>query len=315
MLHLDFSPTPISKLDYYSRKFECNILSKRDDLFSEAGGGSKARMLQYILADVNSSNCDVLVTAGGPCSNFNRACALMCAKLGVPMHLVEYTDMPEEFNTSLNYFLCNLADIRKTRCDKNNVPSTIKKVVQSYQDQNVKTIYGGGKSLEGIYSYYDAVYELSNQIETIDHVFVSCGTGTTLTGICAGMNKFFPNAQVHAISVARTFEVEKPTLEDDMKILNTHLGSSYDFDNMKFYEEYLCGGYDHTTPELLSIIKECISKEGMIVDPCYSGKSLYGMNEIIKMNMDEYKGKNVVYWNTGGIINLLSMKDEYEFEL
>ena len=218
MVHLDFLPTPISKLDYYSRKLECNIFCKRDDLFAEAGGGNKARMLQYILAEVNPLNCDVLVTAGGPCSNFNRACALMCAKLGVPMHLVEYTDMPEEFNTSLNYFLCNLADIRKTRCDKNNVPSTIKKVVQSYQDQNVKTIYGGGKSLEGIYSYYDAVYELSNQIETIDHVFVSCGTGTTLTGICAGMNKFFPNAQVHAISVARTFEVEKPTLEDDMKM-------------------------------------------------------------------------------------------------
>ena len=315
MKHLDFSPTPISKLSFFSQKLKCNIFAKRDDLFTEAGGGSKARMLQYILADVNSSNTNVLITAGGPCSNFNRACALMCAKIGVPMHLIEYTDMPEEFNTSLNYFLCNLADIRKTRCEKNNVPSTIKEVVQSYQGQNVKTIYGGGKSLEGIYSYYDAVYELSNQIENIDHVFVSCGTGTTLTGICAGMNKFFPNAQVHAISVARTFEVEKPTLEDDMKILNTHLGSSCNFDNMKFYEEYLCGGYDHVTPELLSIIKECISKEGMIVDPCYSGKSLYGMNEIIKMNMDEYKGKNVVYWNTGGIINLLSMKDEYEFEL
>ena len=52
MVHLDFSPTPISKLDYYSRKFECNILCKRDDLFTEAGGGSKARMLQYILAEI-----------------------------------------------------------------------------------------------------------------------------------------------------------------------------------------------------------------------------------------------------------------------
>ena len=53
MKHLDFLPTPVSNLKYYSDKFGCNIMAKRDDLFSEACGGNKARMLQYILADVN----------------------------------------------------------------------------------------------------------------------------------------------------------------------------------------------------------------------------------------------------------------------
>lgn len=99
MKHLNFNPTPVNKLEYYSKKLGVNLICKRDDLFAEAGGGNKARMLQYILADVNPKNCDVLVTAGAPCSNFNRACALMCAKLGVLMHLVEYSDKPEEFVT------------------------------------------------------------------------------------------------------------------------------------------------------------------------------------------------------------------------
>ena len=130
MNHLPFISTPVTPLRYYSRKYNCAIIAKRDDLFLEAGSGSKARMLQYILADINSENCDVLVTAGGPCSNFNRACALMCAKIGVSMHLIEYTDMPEEFETSLNYYLCELAGIRKTRCEKTNVPSTIKSVIK-----------------------------------------------------------------------------------------------------------------------------------------------------------------------------------------
>ena len=308
MLHLDFSPTPISKLDYYSRRFECNILSKRDDLFTEAGGGSKARMLQYILADVTPSNCDVLVTAGGPCSNFNRACALMCAKLGVPMHLIEYTDMPEEFDTSLNYYLCNLAGIRKTRCKKTDVPSTIKQVVDSYQGKKVKLVYGGGKSLEGIYAYYDAVSELSKQIDSIDHLFITCGTGTTLTGVCAGMKKYYPNAHIHAISVARTYDVEKTTLDEDMNILNAYLNTSFDFSNMSFYEDFLCGGYDLTSPELLLSIKECISNEGMLIDPIYTGKTFWGMTEIIDRNKELYRGKNIVFWNTGGLFNLLSSK-------
>ena len=36
--------------------------------------------------------------------------------------------------------------------------------------------------------------------------------------------------------------------------------------------------------DLFSTIKECISKEGMIIDPTYSGKAFWGMIDIIKKN-------------------------------
>lgn len=314
MKHLPFNPTPISVLPYFSRELQVNLISKRDDLFAEAGGGSKARMLQYILADVKPTNYDVLLTAGGPCSNFNRACALMCAKIGVPMHLVEYTDTPHEWE-SLNYFLCNLAGVRKTRCEKSYVADTIEKVVEKYQEQgwNVKKVYGGGRSVEGVYAYYDAVRELKNQVDCVDDVFLACGTGTTLTGVCAGMQEFFPNCRVHAISVARTWEIERKILLEDMEMLNNYLQTNYNFNNLIFSDSYLCGGYDKTTTPLLNTVKECISKEGMIIDPCYSGKAFYGMVQTIKENVVEYYRRNVLFWNTGGIINLLSMRNEYEF--
>ena len=93
---------------------------------------------------------------------------------------------------------------------------------------------GGGKSLEGIFAYYDAVKELSRQVSDIDYVFLACGTGTTLTGICAGMQFFFPKAKVFAISIARRYEQEKTVLEDDMQILNCNLNQSYTFENLFF---------------------------------------------------------------------------------
>ena len=309
MKHLDFSSTPITVLPYYSKNLDVNLLCKRDDLFAEAGGGSKARMLQYILADVNSDNYDVLLTAGGPCSNFNRACALMCAKIGIPMHLIEYTDEPNEFETSLNYYLCQLASIRTTRCTKAHVPETIEKVLRMYQDEGkrVKMIYGGGKSLEGIYAYYNAVEEVFREQIKIDYLFVACGTGTTLTGICAGMQKYYPNAKVHAISTARTYTAEKYVLLEDMNILNEYLGTNYTFDNLIFSEKYLCGGYAKYNENLFETVKECISKEGMLIDPTYSGKAFWGMINIIKKS-SIYNRKNILFWNTGGIYNLLSTK-------
>lgn len=307
MKKLPFSLTPITKLEYYSKVLNVNLSCKRDDLFTEAGGGSKARMLQYILADTTSDNCDVILTAGGPCSNFNRACALMSAKIGVPMHLVEYTDEPEEYKTSLNYYLCKLAGIQTTRCEKTNVPNTISSVLENYKvkGQNVKLIYGGGKSLEGIYAYYDAVKELKQQVRDIDEVFIACGTGTTLTGVCAGMQEFFPKATVHAISTARNYNAELPVLEENIKTLNDYLGTKYTFYNLKFYDNYLCGGYAKYNNYLMNTIKECIKNEGIIIDPTYSGKAFWGMIEIIKSD-DSLQNKNILFWNTGGLFNLLS---------
>ncbi len=309
MKHLPFSATPIHALPYYSDLLGVQLEVKRDDLFLKAGGGNKARMLQYILAEVSPQNCDVLVTAGGPCSNFNRACALMCAELGVQMHLVEYTDRVEEFDTSLNYYICKLSGIKATRCDKSDVPDVINSVLDCYQSKGkkVKFVYGGGKSLQGVYAYYDAVKELYEQGSSVEHVFVACGTGTTLAGICAGMQKYYPQAVVHAVSTARTWGIEKSVLDEDLSVLNQYLGSHYTYENLQFSEDYLCGGYGKYHAEIMGTIEECISHEGMLIDPTYSGKAFYGMKQIL-LSTDEYKGSHVLFWNTGGMFNLLSNK-------
>ena len=217
MEHFPFLPTPVTPLPFYSAKTGCNVMCKRDDLFQDACGGNKARMLQYILYKITEEQYDVVVTAGPKSSNFNRACALMCLRFGVKFHIVVYSSVPGEREESLNYDMCKWANTTFTSCSKSEVSYTIKEVVSSYCDKKVLVVYGGGRSLEGIYAYYDAIEELSLQVPSIDHLFVACGTGTTLTGICAGMQRFFPLAQVHAISVSRPYDAEKSVLEQDMQ--------------------------------------------------------------------------------------------------
>ncbi len=308
MKHFSFLPSYLHSLPYYSGLLHVNLYAKRDDTsFLGIGGGNKARMLQYLLYDLSPSKYDVLITAGGPCSNFNRACALMCAHLGVKFHLVEYTNNLDEFETSLNYKLCKFVGMTSTRCLKSNVANTINDVIKHYEAHGIRTkfIYGGGKSLEGVYSYFDAVKELSSQIKQLDYLFIACGTGTTLTGVCAGMQKYFPVAKVHAISTARTWEIEKSTLYEDMQLLNSYLSTNYNFDNLVFHDDYLCGGYGLYNKELKEVVHECIVNENMFIDTTYSGKAFYGMLDTIKKD-NEFYGKNILFWHTGGIFNLLS---------
>lgn len=307
MKHLPFVATPIDEMQSFSKELGCNLLCKRDDLFMSAYGGNKARMLQYILQKLTESKYDVLVTAGPKSSNFNRACALMCAKLGILLHIVVYSSDENEDEKSLNYKLCNFSNVVTTSCLKENVASTIKQVVSSYGKKSVLSVYGGGRSLEGVYAYYEAVGELHNQIKSIDHIFVACGTGTTLTGIAAGAQRWFPNAIVHGISISRNYSEEYAVLNEDMLWLNDYLGSQYDFSNLEYTDKYLCGGYGLYDDKIMENIQKVISNEGLILDPCYSGKAWHGMMTIIDNDKDRYKGKNVLFWHTGGMLNLLSI--------
>ena len=150
---------------------------------------------------------------------------------------------------------------------------------------------------------------MKTQTDHIDELFVACGTGTTLTGICAGMQKYFPKAKVHGISVARTYEAELPVLTSDMEILNQYLHEKFDFSNLVFHDDFLNGGYSKTSPEELRTIQECISHEGLIIDPTYAGKAFWGMTSILEKR--DYKNKKILFWNTGGLMNLLSQKDEF----
>lgn len=307
MKHIEFEITPISYLDHFSRKWNTNIYCKRDDLFLRAGGGNKVRMLNYILYPIIHTDVKTIVTAGGPNSNFNRALALMCAEFGLNLNIISYTDHQEEYLKSLNHKIINLTRTNYIYCKKTEVPEVINHLLKAYDEQSLlyKFIYGGGKSLEGIFAYYDAIRELRSQSDIdYEHFFVACGTGTTVAGMSAGLRDFYPKAKLHAISVARSWEMEEKVLNEDLCILGEFLHKTYDTSNIVFYENYLSGGYACADGDILSVIKEAVAFQGLLLDPIYSGKAFRGMSDVLKSG--KLKNRNILFWHTGGMFNLLS---------
>lgn len=153
MNHFQYRPTPVHKLNNLSDELGINLYIKREDLFVEAGGGSKARMLQYILYKAKNLECNYILTAGEPCSNFNRALALMCGKLNLKLRLVVYNRHPELSIDSLNRRVCDF-------CNVEYISTTTEKVAEALVFEKQKLvkeghkpyfIWGGGKSQEGIF--------------------------------------------------------------------------------------------------------------------------------------------------------------------
>jgi len=309
MDHLPLQETPVERLSYFSKKWGINLFIKRDDLFGSAGGGNKARMLKYILYKVKQYGFNVLITAGTPHSNFSRAAALMAAQMNLKFVLVLYSNTRELNEKSLNLYLAKLsgADIRE--CDINNVPQTIETTIKEFLNKgdNPYYIWGGGKSLEGSYSYYDAIFILKRQIDfKINHIICACGTGTTLSGIYVGMKEFLPDACLSGISVARKIERGMPELQFLINELEIYLKRKVtSFLDINLIDKYILGEYACTNSELLGLIKIVAENEGILLDPVYSGKAFYGLSEL---NKDGYfkKGSNVLFWHTGSVFNLLS---------
>src|SRR5437660_7754375 len=90
-------PTPLEPMDrlgaYLGMEPGC-LWVKRDDCTGLAGGGNKARKLEYLCADALAQGCDTLVTGGGRQSNHVRMTAAAANRLGMHCTVVLGSDPP-----------------------------------------------------------------------------------------------------------------------------------------------------------------------------------------------------------------------------
>lgn len=64
-------------------------------------------------------------------------------------------------------------------------------------------------------------------------------------------------------------------------------------------------GYAASTPEELDFVSRFAVETGIVLDPVYSGKALYHfLTQVVQEDSDEYQGKNVLFWHTGGALGL-----------
>ncbi len=275
---------------------------KRDDLFEFGGGGSKARMLQYILFKAKIENYNYILTAGGPYSNFNRSLALLCKKYNFKMRLVLFDKNLHIQKDSLNKRILELCNVEIVHCQSYEVERRIEIEKKSIIEKGFKPFYiwGGGKSNEGVEAYKDCFLEVLKSVSP-DYIFTALGTGTTFSGLLCGKFKTKSNTKIVGVSVAR----EKKVCESVISEILEEFDSSIFLENSSFdiIDDYLFGGYGYVSEELENFINEFIRSEGIILDNIYVGKALFGTVEYLTNLKENYNNKTIVFLNTGGIYN------------
>jgi 1-aminocyclopropane-1-carboxylate deaminase/D-cysteine desulfhydrase-like pyridoxal-dependent ACC family enzyme len=125
-----------------------------------------------------------------------------------------------------------------------------------------------------------------------DYIATCCGTGGTLGGIIAGLN-----GSHHAVGfpVLKGGAYLRKEIQDYVKkykdkvYLNWHLVTDYHY-----------GGYAKYSKELVEFINEFKRRQGIPLDPIYTGKMMSGLYDLIRKDVFK-KGSRIIAVHTGGL--------------
>ena len=300
-------PTPIYPLKNVSRELGKSIWIKRDDFTGVEMSGNKVRKLEFSIAQALKEGADVLITAGGIQSNHARATAAAAARLGLWSHLV--LEISKDPDTEGNYLLDQMFGAKITLLDENgdvSVSEKIEEIAEAYRQEGKKPyiIPVGASNCIGNFGYLNAFREIMAQEEklgvTFDAIVCATGSGGTYSGLYLGNKLFDRKKKIVGVTVCYNkdhfTEVCGTIVNETLSLLGESPDEDKDF---TFIDGYKGLGYAISKPDELRFIADIAAKEGIILDPVYTGKAFYGLySEVKKGTFDSCE--NILFIHTGG---------------
>ena len=319
-------PTKIEKLEKISKELNINIFFKRDDQTGTEVSGNKVRKLEYSIKEAIDQGCDTLITCGGIQSNHARSTAAAAIKVGLSSVLVLRSN--EEPEIDGNYFIDRIlgADIKFITSDEySNRRELIMENIKKELEKNGKKGYiipegaSNGIGSLGYINFTKEVldFEKKSGIK-FDTIVVAVGSGGTYAGIHMG-NDIYLNGERNIVGFnvcdsAEFFkEKVKKIIKESEKYLSEDDLNKIKAKNINIIDGYVGEGYALSNQKELDFIQDFAVKEGIILDPVYTGKAMYGLyNEINKGKFEN--SRNILFVHTGGIFGLFPKKNQFIFK-
>ena len=324
-LDLARTGTPLEALPRTSAALGVEILVKRDDLTGAELTGNKVRKLEFLLADALDQGADTVITCGGEQSNHARATALAAARVGLRCRLVLRTDDPAAPPaTTANILLDRLAGAairwisRPDWARRNEIMAEEAEAVAA-RGRRPYVIPEGGSNALGAWGYIACAHELADDLAahpvrptTIVHATGSGGTaaGLVMGARLAGLHE--RGVRVAAVNVCddRGYFVEVVTRLCAELTARWSLPVTIGPDDVDIVDGHVGLGYARSRPEELATIRDLCRRDGLVLDPVYTGKAFHGM--VTELGRDRGRfGERIVFVHTGGIFGLFPAAEAF----
>lgn len=314
-------PTKIEKLERLSTSLKGpEIYVKRDDQTGIELSGNKIRKLEYLMEEAFQQGADALITCGAIQSNHCRATAALGAKLGLPVYLVLKENREPEMIG--NYLLDHLFGAKIQRISESDYQHRRREILKTLSDQlktRGKTPYiipEGASNGLGCFGYSDVIKEILEQEKSLDLSFdavvVATGSGSTLGGLILGKALYEYPGEIIGINIAADAETFQQRvsllLKDALTYLTPNtLDSNHPLfapENIRIIDGYVGEGYGKSRAVEWGFLQHMARSEGILLDPVYTGKALYGLVEEIKKGTF-HNYQRILFIHTGGVFGLI----------
>jgi D-cysteine desulfhydrase len=166
----------------------------------------------------------------------------------------------------------------------------------------------GGSNGVGATGYVLAMIELVEQLDEInrrvDHVVFASSSGGTQAGIVVGAKVTGFDGKLHGVSIDKGDRGGAPYEHELADIANEtakYLGFDAQFMATDFtvLYDYLGGGYGVVSELEREAIRLLGSREGIVLDPVYTGRSMGALIDLIHKKAFR-SDETVLFWHTGG---------------
>lgn len=316
---LGFFPTPLHKLENLTKYFGGpQIYIKRDDMTGLAFGGNKTRKLEFLIGDALVNNCDCVITGGAAQSNHCRQTAAAAAMSGLECHLAlrgeetnEYAGnllLDKLFNAKIHWS----TEFRKGE----NIPLIAQQLMM--EGKRPYIIPYGGSNRVGALGYVEAVNELQKQTKELDlsisSVVFASSSGGTHAGLIAGKALYDCASKIIGVQIDKGEAGDKPydlhitdlanELSDELEI-----GKTLTLNDVILRDEFIENDYGVVGELERRAIKLLAEKEGLLIDPVYTGRVFGGLIRMIEKK-EFSNDENILFWHTGGTPALFSYSSE-----
>jgi L-cysteate sulfo-lyase len=297
-------PTPLHRLEEFSRRLSRDIWIKRDDLTGFAMDGNKARKAEFLLADALQKHCDVILTTGAMQSNHARVIATASRKLSLECHLFLTGQKPDP--PTANVLLDLLADacIHMVQSKEDRVSAMEAFAKELRKDGRTPYIIPvGGSNEVGAQGYVAGFEELDRQLRSLPSkptVLVFCSSsGGTHAGILVG--KAMTQSLVEILGIRND---DDPNFEESIcsvaNALAKRLGLNREFHNEDVHlnSNYIGEGYGVPSEEGREALRELWQREGILLDSVYTAKAMAALIDLARKG--EWTNERIVFLHTGG---------------
>ena len=268
------------------------LFIRREDLIHPYVSGNKLRKLKYNLQQAKKENQTTLLTFGGAFSNHIAATAYSGKENGFKtVGIIRGEELASKINENPTLKFAQKCGMKfvfisreqyKLKTSKDFISELKKKLGSFYLIPEGGTNKFAIKGCEEILLEEDKKY---------DFICCSIGTGGTISGL---INSSFGNQKILGF----------PSLKGDF--LYEDIRKFAKKSNWDLITNYHFGGYGKVYGELIEFINGFYKKNGVPLDPIYTGKMVFGVIDLIKKNYFPENSK-ILLIHTGGIQGVAGM--------